>query len=132
MEDEKQFTISNPNRRTTQRTLQPGAVRPASLSQTTLVNTDAVIGGPFSLNNGSSLSVRSIIVNTNNPDFRIGGVPYCITFFQTTLSTGAIIGDSVTGGYTVNGPMPMAQFSPISFPYAPFQVYLFLLHLKIQ
>ena len=111
--NDSQYTyFGMPRPRVTQRSLQPTAVKPSALSQTTIVNTQATINGPFSLNNGSSLSIRSIIANNTNPDFRLGGVPYCITFFQTSLATSTIIGDAVTGGYTINGPMPMAQFSP--------------------
>lgn len=104
--------FTTPVQRTSQRTMLPTAIKPAALSQTTIINTQATINGPFSVANGSSLTVRSIITNNTNPDFRLGAVPYGITFFQTSLDTTSIIGDSVTSGYAVIGPMAMAQFSP--------------------
>lgn len=119
MDEDRGFTISNHNKRVTQRTIQPNAVRSAQLSQTTLVNTQAEVLGPFTINNGSSLSIRSIVTNNTNPNFRLGGVPYCITFFQTDLSITNIIGDQVTGDYTINGPIPMAQFTPYATSSTP-------------
>lgn len=104
------YVLSTP--RVIQQRMAPTAVKPNQLAQTTLFNTEANILGPFSLANNASLSIQSVIANSNNPNIRIAGVPYCITFFQTSLSVTNIIGSAITGSYTMNGPMPMAQFTP--------------------
>lgn len=111
--DDKEFTIPTVVR-ASQRTILPNAIKPAQLSQQTMVNTEAEILGPFTVGNGSSLSIRSIIASDTNPNYRVGSVPYCITFFQTTLSISSIIGDTITSGYTIIGPLPMAQFTPVA------------------
>lgn len=107
-----QRSNTNDRPRLIQQQVRPTAIKPAAVAQTNILNTQATINGPFTLANNASLSVRSIIVNNVNSEFRLGGLPYCITFFEDSLSISTIIGEGVTGDYTVNGPMPMAQFSP--------------------
>lgn len=101
--------------RVTQQRMYPTAVKPAHLAQLTLVNTPTQELGPFSVTNGNSLVLQSIIANGANPDFRMGGVPYCVAFFQTSLSTLNLIGGTITGtGYQIKGPMAMPGFSPLA------------------
>jgi len=116
------FPIANPidrrsSIRVSQQRILPTAVKPAQLAQTTLVNTQGELLGPFSIANGSSLVLQSIITNTNDPNFRLGAVPYCIVYFQTTVATANIIGGAITGtGYSIKGPMAMPGFSPFATP----------------
>lgn len=112
MDNDKTFTsFGRSYERASQRGIQPTAIKPAQTAVSVLVNTDTEILGPLSLNDGVSVTVTSIIRNAN-PTYRIGGAPYCIAFFQTSLSTGNIIGSGVTAGYSSMGPFPMPTFTP--------------------
>lgn len=113
LDNDRQFTtFSRFSDRISQRGILPNAIKPAQTATTVIINTQAEILGPYTVNNGSSLSLQSIITN-ENPAYRIGGVPYCITYFQDQIDTDHIIGATIgTGDYIINGPLPMAQFSP--------------------
>lgn len=91
----------------------PKSIKPSSLSRTNIANTQSEILGPFSLNDSSSLTITSIVVNETNPDFRLGAVPYNIVFFQTSLGTANIIGYGVTGDYVINN-ISMPVFTPFA------------------
>ena len=110
------------NTRIQQQNIKSKAIKPFTVSQINLVNTQADLQGPFTVNNGSSLSILSIIKNTVNEAFRVGVLPYNIIFFEGTpsinVSTGVnnVIGYGVTGDYTINGPMGMPQFIPYAIP----------------
>lgn len=108
----QQFTIGQESQRVNQQQIAPSAIQPAQLSQTTIVNTTTQTLGPFSIANNASLTIRSLITNSKNADFRLGGIPYCIAFFQTSLTTANLIGSGITGSYTINGPLPMPVFTP--------------------
>lgn len=101
-------------RRIKQQNITPKEVNPASLSQTTLQNTQAEILGPVELLNGGNISITSILTHNVNPEFRLGGVPYNIVFFEDDLNTDNIIGGPISG-YTINGPFGMPQFTPEAF-----------------
>lgn len=106
-----EIPISKITPRTSRQSVKPTAIAPSALAQTVLVNTQAEIIGPLTLSNGGNISLTSIIANTANEKIRLGAAPYGVVFFEDSLSTGAIIGDSVTG-YIVNGPMAMPKFTP--------------------
>ena len=101
--------------RINQQQVRPSAIKPASMAQTNMVNTQAEILGPFSIANNASLNLSSLITNTSNVNFRLGAVPYSIAFFQTSLSTSNVIGSGVTGTYIINGPLAMPQFTPHAY-----------------
>ena len=103
-----------PMPRISQRQIQATAVKPSALSQNTLINTTAETLGPISLANGVSLSLTSLLFNAQNPNYRLGGVPYSIVFFEDNLNVNDIIGASVTG-YKINGPMAMPTFTPEAY-----------------
>lgn len=97
-----------------QQNIMPSAIKPSNVANIAIVNTASEILGPVSLNDGSGLSVKSILTNTVNENFRIGAIPPQIVFFEGSLNVNNIIGDGVTG-YTVNGPMAMPQFTPLAY-----------------
>lgn len=108
--------IADRTKRFNQQSVNPTAIKPASVAQTTLVNTSTEFLGPISLGNNSALSIRTIVTNVANSSFRIGAVPFAICFFQGSLSTSAIIGDTVTADYVILGPMAVPEFSPHAQP----------------
>lgn len=102
-------------RRQTQRSIGPTSINPRQLSENTLFNTTATVNGPYTLNNGSALQIRSIVKNAANSQFILGGAPYFITFLQGTLDTSNILGDPngvSFNGYHLYGPLAMSAFSP--------------------
>lgn len=111
--DDKQFThYAPPQRRQQQQNIAPSAIKPPQLAQASLFNSNSQTIGPVSLANNASLSVQSVIANERNPNFRLGGVPYAIAFFQTSLTIAHLIGANITGSYTINGPLAMPVFTP--------------------
>ena len=100
--------------RITQRNIQPTAIKPASLSQQTLINNSTVSGGPFSMNNGDSFTIKVLVKHDTNSQIRLSAVPFSLIFFEDTLDTSSIIGAGVTG-YQINGPFSMPPFTPLAY-----------------
>lgn len=91
----------------------PANVGPPQLLAGIVQSSNATINGPYSVPNTSSLTIQSIIVAKKDPTIPLGAIPYCIAFFQGSLSTANIIGSGITGsGYVIKGPFAMPTFTP--------------------
>lgn len=113
------FTISGqPNARVNQQRILPTAVKPASIAQINLTNSDASIVGPILLPNGGTLGITSVLTNQVNPNFRLGALPYAIAYFQDNLNALTSIigynGGVGSSGYNLYGPLAMPTFTPLA------------------
>ena len=103
---------TNYSTRLSQQMVKPTAIKPAAVNQVNMVNTNSEILGPFSLADGASGTIVSIVYNIVNDKFRLGAVPYNICFFEDGLTSADLIGYSITG-YIINS-MSMPTFTPIA------------------
>lgn len=91
----------------------PGSIKQTSLTADFIKNSDVFVSGAISLTNGNSLVIQSIITSNTNPNLKLAGVPYSITFFQGSLATSNMIGITITGsGYQIKGPQALPVFTP--------------------
>lgn len=100
--------------RTNQRTLQPASVNSRNLNNSIIQNTD-LTSGSFSIGNGVTITITSLIVSDTNALNHLAACPYEIAFFETSSASANLIpfGSAIaTGRYTITS-MAMPGLSPV-------------------